>query len=84
MRRFSTTMVGAAFLVLAASFAGCGGDSATAPGTGFLTEATHEDFKLTDLSPFENMKSQMQEIQKKGTGSAYKPTPSKEKSESKK
>ncbi len=74
MRRLFTTMVGAAFLVLAAAFVGCGGDSATAPGTGFLTEATPTDFKLTDTTQFNSMIDQMKSAQKSG-GYTQRPTP---------
>jgi hypothetical protein len=78
MRRICVAMGGVAFFVMAAAFSGCGGDSGSAPGSGFLTEATPTDFKSTDMTQFKDMMSQTQEHMKKG-GYTQRPAPSKQK-----
>jgi hypothetical protein len=68
MRRFCSAMAGAV-LVLAAVLSGCGGDSGSAPGAGFLDEPGGRSavpFKSTDTSQFDKMKQQMMESQKSG------------------
>jgi hypothetical protein len=67
MRRFCIAMVGV--LLVAAAFAGCGGgDSAAAPGSGFLDDGSNAvPFKSTDMSQFESMKQQTQDRLKNKT-----------------
>ena len=82
MRRFCAMLTGAAW-ILAGAIAGCGGDTAPAPGSGFLDSPTSVEFKSTDLTPFESMKNaMMKNMQTK----AYtkKPAATKEKGETKK
>jgi hypothetical protein len=63
MRRFCITMAGVVFV--AAAFAGCGGDSGAAPGSGFLDDGNNAvPFKSTDMTPFESMKQQTQDHMK--------------------
>ncbi|MGP0062184.1 MAG: hypothetical protein ACLQGP_01105 [Isosphaeraceae bacterium] len=80
MRRSCVTMVGA--VLVAATFTGCGGgDSAAAPGTGFLDDAsTSAPFKSTDLTPFADMQNQMKDRMKKNDYTV-KTAPPKEKTE---
>ncbi len=79
MRRSRIAMVGV--LLVAAAFAGCGGDSGAAPGSGFIDEGSNAvPFKSTDLTPLADMQAQMKEKAKSG---AYKqrPTPPKDKAD---
>ena len=82
MRQFCTAMVGVALLVLVT---GCGGDTGAAPGSGFLDDASNSGvpFKSTDMSQFESMKSQTQDIMK-NKSYTKKPAPPKEKDKAEK
>ena len=79
MRRFCLATV--SVVVVAVAFAGCGGDSGAAPGSGFLEDAsTSVPFKSTDLTPLTEMQNQMKEHAKKGDYKV-KAIPPKEKTE---
>jgi hypothetical protein len=76
MRRFCIAMVGV--VLVASAFAGCGGDSGAAPGSGFLDDGSSAvPFKSTDMTPFESMKQQTQDHMKNRTYTK-KATPPKE------
>jgi hypothetical protein len=68
-------------VILAAAFAGCGGDSGPAPGSGFLDSGTTVEFKSTDTNQFNPMIKQMQENMK---NRAYTKKPAAPKEEKKK
>ena len=67
MRRICSVIIGVVF-VLAAAFAGCGGDSGPAPGEGFLDGAgsSSVQFKPTDTNQFNPLINQMKEKMKSG------------------
>jgi hypothetical protein len=67
MRRICSVITGVVF-VLAAAFAGCGGDSGPAPGEGFLDGAgtSSVQFKSTDTNQFNPLINQMKENMKTG------------------
>src|SRR5438874_919139 len=83
MRRSRSAIVGGVVVALAVAFSGCGGDSGTAPGSGFLGDGTTVEFKSTDTSQFEGMKNQMMKnMQTKAH--TKKPAPPKKEAEEKK
>jgi hypothetical protein len=72
--------MGSAVLMVAAVVSGCGGDSGSAPGTGFLDgggDGGVVQFKSTDTTQFNPMVKQMQESMRK-RDYTKKPTPPKD------
>ena len=82
MRRVLWAMMGFG-VILAAASSGCTGESAPAPGSGFLDSGTTVEFKSTDTSPFNPMIKQMQENMK-NKGYTKKPAAPKKEEEKKK
>jgi hypothetical protein len=81
MRRSRMAMMGIVFV--AAAFAGCGGDSGAAPGSGFLDDGSNAvPFKSTDLTQFGDLQNQMKDNMKKNNYT-QKQAPPKEKEKSK-